>query len=64
MKKIGQIKKIFPEKHYGFIQTGSKTNAYFRLNDCLEFIKVGDLVIYSEEIKNGKPRAIEIRKLK
>ncbi len=62
----GQIARLFPEEGYGFIARADGTELYFHLYNCAhpEFdqLKVGDPVIFLEEMGAEGPQANRVSK--
>ena len=60
----GRIIRIFPDEHYGFIQTPDEREIYFHrnsiLNEAFDRLKVGAEVTFVEEQGTEGPQAARV----
>jgi ribosomal subunit interface protein len=60
----GHVKSLFPEVHYGFLETADGNEVYFHANALLNIdfddLQVGDEVHYQEEYGNQGPQAASV----
>ena len=61
----GKITRFFPDRHFGFIRELETGNEWFFHEDdtALSAIERGVLVTFQAGKYNGKPKAVNIRKL-